>query len=394
MSEGYIVTNFAYGTGPYLRTTELAIAFNDELERRGKKRMPIIVPLVYGERQRLIMREEFSGHENTHPSELLLAPGLGAILKQVFYGDNTYREALEVWIRNASKVSLQARQYLSRQITVETLSGKSLTVDGKNIAIELNRSPRIRYDAAPSYLTTFGYIAQILGSAEKIGQDKISVPPKFLREGARIADWVEGSQGLRAVAYPATFSALADYKPRYPGEFLTPPLTSQFPAPDRSDLEPGIFVTVTGIPGLERLYKDARKLGLELYTTKANLNDVSGSRTGSTAFIGNKNICLQFARAGWGSIWLSLFLGTPLVVPEYDSEDDPEIYFNNQAIEKLGLGVVWRGEPLSEILPRREKIQEQYSLLRTEIEKRWGTLDGHKICVSKFADNFLNIKSI
>ena len=84
--KNYAVLNFAYGTGPYLRTTDLAIAFNAELERRGQPRLGIIVPWVYGDKQKKVMLEEFAGHEQKYPGEILLDAGLGAILKSIFYG--------------------------------------------------------------------------------------------------------------------------------------------------------------------------------------------------------------------------------------------------------------------------------------------------------------------
>ena len=55
----YILANFAYGTGPYLRTTELAMAVSTQLQARGLGRLGVIVPWVYAERQRAIMAEEF-----------------------------------------------------------------------------------------------------------------------------------------------------------------------------------------------------------------------------------------------------------------------------------------------------------------------------------------------
>ena len=80
----YIVTNFAYGTGPYLRTTELAIAVNNRLQRLGKERLGIIVPLVYGEKQIRVMREEFGEHQKAFPGEILFDEALGDIIRSVF----------------------------------------------------------------------------------------------------------------------------------------------------------------------------------------------------------------------------------------------------------------------------------------------------------------------
>ena len=138
-----IVTNFAYGTGPYLRTTELAIAFNEELEKRGHERLGVVIPWVYGEKQRRIMLDEFSGHFAALPEELLLDTELGAALKEVFYGDNSYEDALSRWIADHDSISERIRKHLSGSIEVETLGGDKRTVDGRDIVLELNRSPRV-----------------------------------------------------------------------------------------------------------------------------------------------------------------------------------------------------------------------------------------------------------
>ena len=122
----YLVTNFAYGTGPYLRTTELAIAFNNELERRGEERLPVIVPWVYGDKQKSIMLEEFGEHAKGHPGEVLLDAELGRILKQVFYtGQMKYEETLAAWVASAARVGGEAHEHLSGTFEVETLGGET-----------------------------------------------------------------------------------------------------------------------------------------------------------------------------------------------------------------------------------------------------------------------------
>lgn len=381
MLEKYIITNFAYGTGPYLRTTELALAFNDESERRGKERLGIIVPWVYGEKQKKIMLEEFASRAD----EIFFDEHLGNILKSVFYGDNSYEDALAGWVKNAKALSAEAHAHLSGKIKVVSLAGEEKKIDGTDIVLEINRSPRIRYDIAPSYFTTFGYIAEILRGVEAVSENKIAVRRDLLEKGTEIADWVESAQKIHTVAYPATFSWSDSYRARYGTEILTPPISRLYPQ-DNSTLEPGIFVTITGIPGLERLYQDARRLGFKLYSndTKA----VPDSIRALPHVIPNKNIVFQFARSGWGSVWLSMISGTPLVVPDFDAKDDPEIYFNNVAIENLGIGIIYRGQKLEEILDKAEEIKRNSKLVCDKILSRWGTLDGNQYCAKIFAEDF------
>lgn len=382
------VLNFAYGTGPYLRTAELAIAFNDELQRRGRARMAFIVPWLYGAKQKRIMLEEFSSHENEHPAELLLDAELGALLRLVSFGDKSYPVALATWATSVREVSQRAQEHLSsRRIAVETLDGKKLEVDPRNIVVELNRSPRIRYDIAPAYLTTFGYVEEILRGALAVGRPTIAIDKAALQSGAKAARWIETSSKLRAIAYPATFSGTNCYSPWYHDDMLAPPLTSP-PESNTDRIETGIYVTVSGIPSLRTIYRAARDFGLPVYCNDPHA--VEGSVAALPQIVPNSNIIFQFARSGWGSVWLSLLSGTPILVPEHAPEDDPEIYFNNKTIESLGIGIVYHGQSLRHILKVCEAIRENCAALRRRIIERWGTLNGHTICAKLFVDDFLS----
>ncbi|TSC63108.1 MAG: hypothetical protein G01um101448_93 [Parcubacteria group bacterium Gr01-1014_48] len=389
-SQQLLVTNFAYGIGPFLRTTELALAFNDVLEREGRPRLVCLIPWVYGEKQRCIMLEEFGEHEKKYPGELLLDEKLGGILRSVFYGDNTYTVALAVWVRTAQEVSKQAREHLSGIIDAQTLSGEHVSIEGKNIVVEINRSPRIRFGVAPSYFTTFGYIEDILRGALEAGRTKVNVEPAVLERGIEVAHSIEKEQRVHAVAFPGTFSGRESYLPKYPSEILVPPIRDARMIQNNEEIEPGIFVTVTGIPGLERLYREARDFGLRLYAN--DLDSVPGSVQRFSPNHGlNKNIVLHFARSGWGSVWLSMLCGTPILVPDFDPLDDPEIYFNNKMVEELGFGTVYRGQPLAEILAKGDVVRKKYAEMREKILKRWGTLDGNQVCAEIFVKDFLSI---
>src|SRR3989344_1922906 len=103
--EKFIVTNFAYGTGPFVMTTKLAAAFNDELEKAGQPRMGIIVPWVYGDKQKKITAEEFSDHEERHPGELILDQKLGDIVGKIFYGNSDFETFLKKWTALFKEVS-------------------------------------------------------------------------------------------------------------------------------------------------------------------------------------------------------------------------------------------------------------------------------------------------
>lgn len=379
-----IVTNFAYGTGPYLRTTDLAIAFNDELQRNKKPRMRILVPWVYGEKQRRVMLEEFRDYDLGYPGEILLDAELGSMLRRVFYGGGAYRDALEKWTKQYQTVSQEIHRHLSGRFEAQTLTGGTVEVNGQDIAVELSRSPRVRYDVAPSYFSSFAYVGEILERASSIALHRVG--RDVLRKGVKAANWVEEHQTMRFIAYPATFGYFKTWEPRYPGDSLAPPLVP----PTRSNTEnikPGVFVTVTGIPGLKRLYAEATRLGIALYSNEPE--QVPGSERQSPHIIPNKDILLQFARAGWSSIWISMLAGTPLVIPPFDLDDDPEIYFNNVSVKELELGIIYSGQTLESLITEGPRLKESYDNIKRRILEKFDTLDGNRYCAKLFVKDFL-----
>lgn len=371
----YIVTNFAYGTGPYLRTTELAIAVNNRLSDLGKERLGIIVPLVYGERQRRVMREEFGEHHNRFPNEIFLDEALGKILGGVFYGERAYEASLRLFVDEHTVRSDEAARHLPGLFPVETLDGERHTIDGSAIAYEFSRAPRIRYRVAPEINVTFGYISEILEHVLEEPEELIAVDRGLVEKAIPVARAIEHASAFHCLAEPGIFSYLPRRAPRYKTEVFVPP-TITTPTQNDDAVAEGIYVTITGIPGLERLYREAHELGLKLYSNDPNA--VSGAEYLSPHVISNPVIKLQFARSGWGSIWHSQLSGTPFVAPAFDRFDDPEIYFNNLCIEKLGLGIVYRGQPLSEILDAADQLRPGIKALNQRLLRQFGTLNGNE----------------
>lgn len=378
----YIVTNFAYGTGPYLRTTELALAINERLESQGRERLGVIVPWVYGEKQKRIMLEEFSATDQKYPGEILLCARLGEILKTIFYGDNTYEQALQIWAGKFNEVNSAATNYLKGDIEVEDLDGHKKVVSGGDIAFELSRSGRVKYGLPLSFGVSFGHVSEILKNILTVSTDEIAVDRELVKRVVPLAEEVENQHKLLAVAHPGTFSYLAD-RPPHPKEVLIPP-TIYPPVPNNDDIAEGIYVTITGIPGLERLYQEAQRLGLKIYSNDPKT--VTGSEKLLPHVVPNPKIKLQFARSGWGSVWLSQLSGTPLVVPDFDPKDDPEIYFNNRCVEELGLGIVYRGQSLSEVISQAEKMKPTIRKFNQELLEKFGTLDGNRYAAKLIAE--------
>ncbi|MDP3800086.1 MAG: hypothetical protein Q8Q90_01550 [bacterium] len=383
MHNNFIVTNFVYGTGPYLRTTELALAVNDELAKRGRNRLGIIVPLVYGEKQKRIMLEEFAHYSN----EIFLCEELGLILNKIFYGDNTYEEALKLWVNNFEDINLEVENFFKGKLEIEDLAGNKFSIKGSGIVMELSRSGRVMYGIKASYGVTFGNISEILKNTLKTSSSEINVDRNIVKAGISLAEELESKYRFICLAVPGTTSCFDDRLTREK-EFFVPPTIKNIVL-NKDDIDEGIYVTITGIPGLERLYKEAKELGLKIYSN--DTETVLGSERKLPDVIFNTKIKLQFARAGWGSIWLSQLSGTPFIAPKFDPLDDPEIYFNNLCIEKLGLGIIYKGQSLADILKEGELLKPRIKALNASLEAKFGTLDGNAYSAKRIVDDFVNI---
>ena len=375
----FLVTNFAYGIGPYLRTTELALALNRALHKRGKEELSIIVPWVYGEKQKRIMLEEFG----TDAGKIFLDEKLGGILKTVFYEKEKFEDALARWNETEKTASGEAHTHLSAPLEAENLaSGEKIVIKPAQIVLEFAPAPRLRYGIAPSYSVSFGLQSEILEAAA--AESMVKTKKEILLQAVETAKRIEKAQKVHFIAYPATMDFLGNRSPVYKNEIVVPPVTDLPKKYEGAKVSEGLYVTVTGIGGLERLFEDADKLGLKLYSN--NSETVKGSEKILPSVLSSGNITLHFARSGWGSAWFSMFTEVPIILPEYDGDDDPEILFNNKAIERLGFGMVYRGEALSEILKRVPAMKAAAKKIKNEIIKRFGTLDGNAYAAKMIAE--------
>ena len=168
----------------------------------------------------------------------------------------------------------------------------------------------------------------------------------------------------------------------------TPPTLHKLKNTD-DNIKKGIYVTVTGIPGLNRLFEEARNIGLQIYSNKPE--SVAGSIKASPSIMAHENILLHFARSGWGSVWLSQFTKTPFITPSYDKDDDPEIYFNNICIEQLGLGTIYKNQNLDELLEIKDVYVSNIEKINKYLMDTYGTLDGIEYTTKKIVNHFLNI---
>jgi hypothetical protein len=383
----YIILNFLHGNSPYLRTAELALAVNDMLEEKGFERFGIIVPWVYKIRQREIMRQNFRRVIKKHPNELLLDENLGGLLEPIFYNGENYEEWLRNFLANHKTAEEKIRAYLSDGITAKNFFGIETKVEKNNIEMEINRCPIVDFGIRPSYYTSFAYYSDILSRSLK--EDAIAVSDELIRKGIEHYESIEKKQALHFIADPATFSYLNEMPRKYDTETYTPPNSSQsLQYPFYRYARKGVYVTVTGIYGMEHLFEELHNTGFNIYTHKPGRIPFSIRATPS--IMSRRNIKLHFARVGWGSAWLSFFSKTPLIAMPYHTADEPEVFFNNICVEKLGIGKVFRGEHINELLKFGEEYQKNIAGIGKKLMDKYGTLEGVEYTARRIVSHYLN----
>jgi len=378
------VLNFSYGTNPYLRTTEIALGVNKELTHRGQERLGLILPWIYGEKQKSILLEEFGkGH---HTSDIYLDLELGEILQSVLYGNGTYMDSLDSWIHHFESKSKEARAHLSGKIRVQDLKGNSSTLEGDDIVFELARSPRLLFHTSPSINVTFGHTSEVLKRTLELPSGTCNIDKEPMTKAIAIAETIEQYQALHIMAQPGTFYPERD---RAANERYSPPHIAA-PKSNTDNIQEGIYLTTTGIPGLRHLYSRVKDWNIAIYSNSSNV--ARNSLSASPHIVSNPNILFHYARCGWGSIWLSQIHETPIVTPSYSPNDDPEIYFNVAAVSRLKLGIVHTDQTLEEIIFETRRLKEEIRNLNQALLREFKTLSGIQYSARIIADFLIQKK--
>jgi len=385
----YIVVNFLHGNSPYLRTTELALEVSALLNTEHGERLNIIVPLVYGDRQKEIMLENFRKTILKNPQRILFDRTLGDLLRPLFYsGETSYEDSLKYFFDHYRDTEKKTHEYIAKGLTAEDFRGKIYKVPKSALVMEINRCPQLNFGITPSYYTGFDYISEVLRHA--LSEEAIHIDKTVLKKNIPLYNEIEGKQALHCIAEPSIFSYKGSRPRKYMTEIFTPPNSNQgmrvLKNTHAEQVEQGIYVTVTGVPGLDRLFKEVLNVGLKIYTHRTDL--IPGSTEAPPSVIGHPNILFHFARSGWGSVWLSLFTRTPFITRPYTDKDDLEIYFNNISLEALGFGKVYAGESLDELLAYGEKYKENVTLIQNRLLEKYGTTDGIAFTARKIVNHF------
>jgi len=316
---------------------EIALAMKGESK--------IIMPLIYGKNQKRIMEEEFGENHAIEFDE-----HLGKLINSISFKHESYENYLLSWIEHIDHTQNEIKSHLAEHY-------------GSDF-IEIARSPIVNLGGSESFAVLFSRTSEIL--ARSIDEGTIAIDKGLLKKVSDRMKILEDQFTKIFITDPGTFEAS--------GSDELVPLTASLKNISTDVTEPSIYVSISGIPN-RKLDDIKNQIDLPVFTNKDT----------SPHIVADENVVFQVARSGWGACWMSLLTGTPLITPEYDPSDDPEIYFNNKRIEELGIGMIHKGEPISELmseLPRLKKAIEDY---RSGLESKYGTLDGAEYIANKIA---------
>jgi|GEM_PF-2585767 len=373
MGMKYILTNFGCGNGPFLRAIDWALGIREKLTEEVR----ILVPDAYGEKMRRLVREDFPALLENDPDLFVFHPALGAALQNLLYDGKDFSLTLQKLIENYPATQAAADEILSGQSEGLSMSGAKVAIAPEDIVCTVSRNPNLRLGKKSLFYSSIGFFERILRAAEdeevfaRYGKADLEKAAELMRQA-------EDGWDMYLQPMPSVFSydtrPLESWKE---GTSVTPPL---FHPPQPTDfaeeLEPGIYVLVSGIPYLDRLYSQVTKLGWTLYTNQPTPN-VPAARVLHPRFVGHPSIQGVYARAAWNTIWLANLNRKPLLCPPFLADDFPEIFFNNRSVEKLGLGVIMTPElEAGDAIDQAKALQPGIDAYYAEILKRFGTLDG------------------
>jgi hypothetical protein len=379
----YILTNFTHGYGPFIRTTECALAVARVIERITGERQTVVVPWVYGEAQRRILREEWPDAHD----KVVLDAALGHAHASVTYGAMSYAESLTVWLGERSRAEDTLAELLARPRTGETLDGKEVPLARAGVSLVITRAPRLRVRGMPAYGVGFGHVSDILQQA--LAEPGLVASPnrRLFDSAAHAFRQVEAEHRLHLIADPGTASVWNAPPRTLPREVVTPPTISLPPAPDLMVDQPAVYASVSGVQGRSSMVTSAREFGLEVYTNAPE--HLPGGMRATPGVLRLPSFMFHYARPGWGAIWTTVLAGVPLVMPPPSGDDDPEIVFNTRWVERVGVGVVDIGQKAAELCAQVDQLRSSVAQERARVADRFGTLDGVSFVAEQIAADWL-----
>lgn len=387
----YLLTNFGCGNGPFLRAVDLAMAVRERLLTRlgNQDEIRVLIPYAYGEKMRTLLGEDYADALGANPSLFVFDEALGLLLKRLLYDGRDFQFTLEALANEYPDVQRLVDEHLSVSFEAVTFGGERVTISPSQMLASVSRNPNVRMGSVLSFYTSIGFLEKIF--VRTMEDPSFSYDRVLMEKARQHARSLEDGQALWFQPEPSAFSFETPRDHWRPETIWTSPL---FHPPESQtfadDLAPGVYVLVSGIPHLERLYDQVTKYGWTFYANQP-LPHLKAARLLHPRFVGHPSIQAVFARAAWNTIWLTNLSRKPLLCPSFLKDDFPEIFFNNKTVEALGLGTILMPDTSVEDAVKKSvalqpAIDDYYSRLRST----YGTMDGLELVASQISKRLLS----
>ena len=386
-----ILTNFGPGFGPFVRTLDMARELTAQLKILGEESIDILIPGVFGEGQLRIIREQ-TFNDPCLRQRIFLSDDLGKCLEPLMFSDGDFNQHMLRFLGSYPRQQEKWNSLLTSRLSVTDIEGSPSTIDPETLTIEISRNPVIRSPIEFSYFTAIESQASIFEAILEEPDTIEGVDLGSVEEMLPFATEVERAFRLHFLPTIRTLSWRQDSTPRFPAERVTPPLIPM-PVSPTEPLVEGLYISQSGIGGLQSLYEEAFCLPGRIYTNRAHTS-VPVDQIVPPRFIAHPAIIWAYARAAWNTIWLANLTSTPLICPTHIERDHPEIFFNIRTVEQLGLAAIWdpAHEPLEEFLERldREPLLSNQRSIYNSILEEFGTLDGIEYCARQIVEDYVH----
>lgn len=395
-----ILVNPAHGNEPYILGTAIAKGVSEKLARSGLGKAKIVVPLMYGDRQKRILLEE-----NPDAADLIVYDeAFGDILKEVTFGNgdfvshlsqiNTHYDRVEQLLKQ--RFSIDAQSFDGRSLS----TNESVNLNPRNIVASIDTASKVNLEAPLRYFAFPILLSELLSETQKEGLEFDEAALKAVIN-RMIKIEAAYSQVFIPEINPLSYQYADDLSTQPEAidgrtRIYTPAMKTDYQKTHGKVSKPGIYVMFSGTGSntetTRDLAKAAQEAGLTVYSPPWVAAE--GAIQVSPDVLTDDNVLGVFGRAGWGTGWQVQNLALPWVVTPYESGDDPEIYFNNKTIEALGLGKVLSHADLTP--ERLTAIISQYSTgfeaINRRIKEKYGTLNGIDFIADAIATDFLSKK--
>lgn len=379
-----LVLNPGHGNEPYILATAIGREVSKKFASAGIEQPILVMPLLYGDRQRRILLEE-------NPNDVSLLyydEQFGNILKDVMFGAgdfkqhitkvNTHYDEVEKMLNNRFRVDAQA--ITARSVATQ----ESMELSPRNIIGVIEAGNRVPIKVPHRYFAFPEVLSRVLH--ESMLHPELGFSESDMKKLAERMMKVEAAYSQVFVPWVSTFSyqhaSDLDSQPQVIDDrsrIYTPAMKAGIPK-TQGEVDPGVYIMFSGtgsaVDANKSLINAAHQAGIKAFTPP--WETIEGTEKLPPSVMADENIIAILGRSGWGTGWQAMQLEKPWLVAPYQEGDDPEVYFNNKTIEALKLGKIIGSEGISgdELKKSAREISPGLSSLNDQIRQKFGTTNG------------------